>query len=75
MLFHHIIINPKARFSYIIGSNKIFREFLKTKLVKPQNFIAEVEFDLNKNPIYNTESIQLHIYEMNALLNIEISKR
>lgn len=30
---------------------------------------------MSKHPIYNKESIQLHTYEMAAMLNIETSKR
>lgn len=38
-IFHHVIINPKARYTHIIGSNKLFKEFLKHKLATPDSLI------------------------------------
>lgn len=58
-----------------MGANKLFREFLKTKLISSDSLIQEDSFNLNRNPLYNKESILLHTYEMSALLNIETSKR
>ena len=56
-----MLLEPKVKYSHIVGNSKIFNEFLNTKFVKPQSLIRDELFDIEANPLYNSESMNLHI--------------
>ena len=74
-LLNRLILSSKIKYSEIIAYPQIFVRFLNQKFKKPDVYLNGDKFDLNINPIKNLESINFHLYSMNALLGIESSTR
>lgn len=74
-LLSKLIIHPKVKYNQMHANPKPFLDFLKSKFKNPMELTRENYFDLHENPLYNQESMFYLVYEINALLGIETSKR
>ena len=74
-MYYKILLDPKVKYSHIVGTGRIFNDFINTRFIQPSEMIQEEEFSLDHQPLSNEESLRLHVFEMRNILHIYTSKK
>ena len=74
-MLNRLILSNKIKYSEIIAYPKQLVEFLNLKFKHPEEYINADKFDLDLNPLYNSESINFHVYELHSILGIDSSMK
>jgi hypothetical protein len=70
-----LVISSRLKFSEIVAYPRPFVGFLNSKFRQPGDYARGEKFDLNVNPLSNSESMNFHMYSMNGVMGLETTTR